>query len=103
MKKTITLTIVALFAMIGLKAQATMYLVGDCFNGWTTTGNVEMTDDGDGMYSWSGNLVAGSSFAFFRDTEDWGSQRGPAAGDGSVQVSARRQKAQLAYGRSTEQ
>lgn len=84
MKKTITLTIVALLAMIGLKAQAAMYLVGDGFNGWTTTGNVEMTDEGDGMYSWSGNLVAGSSFAFFRDTEDWGSQRGPAAGDGSA-------------------
>ena len=84
MKKIITLSIVALLAMIGLKAQAAMYLVGDGFNGWTTTGNVEMTDDGDGMYSWSGNLVAGSSFAFFRDTEDWGSQRGPAAGDGSA-------------------
>lgn len=84
MKKTITLSIFALLAMIGLKAQAAMYLVGDGFNGWTTTGNVEMTDEGDGMYSWSGNLVAGSSFAFFRDTEDWGSQRGPAAGDGSA-------------------
>ena len=84
MKKTITLSIVALLAMIGLKAQAAMYLVGDGFNGWTTTGNVEMTDEDDGMYSWSGNLVAGSSFAFFRDTEDWGSQRGPAAGDGSA-------------------
>lgn len=84
MRKSITLSIVALLAMIGLKAQAAMYLVGDGFNGWTTTGNVEMTDDGDGMYSWSGNLVAGSSFAFFRDTEDWGSQRGPAAGDGSA-------------------
>ena len=84
MKKTITLSIVALLAMIGLKAQAAMYLVGDGFNGWTTTGNVEMTDEGDGLFSWSGNLVAGSSFAFFRDTEDWGSQRGPAAGDGSA-------------------
>lgn len=84
MKKTITLTIVALLAMIGLKAQAAMYLVGEGFNGWTTTGNVEMTDEGDGMYSWTGNLVAGSSFAFFRDTEDWGSQRGPANGDGSA-------------------
>ena len=84
MKKIITLSIVALFAMIGLKAQAAMYLVGDSFNGWSTTGNVEMTDDGEGMYSWSGNLLAGTSFAFFRDTEDWGSQRGPAAGDGSA-------------------
>lgn len=84
MKKSFTFTIVALLAMIGLQAQAAMYLVGEGFNGWTTTGNVEMTDDGDGMYSWSGNLVAGSSFAFFRDTEDWGSQRGPANGDGSA-------------------
>lgn len=84
MKKIITLTFVALLAIIGLKAQAAMYLVGEGFNGWTTTGNVEMTDDGDGIYSWSGNLTAGSSFAFFRDTENWGSQRGPANGDGSA-------------------
>ncbi len=84
MKKMITLTIFALLAMVGLKAQAAMYLVGEGFNGWTTTGNVEMTDDGDGIYSWSGNLTAGSSFAFFRDTENWGSQRGPASGDGSA-------------------
>ena len=84
MKKSITLSIIALFAMIGLKAQATMYLVGEGFNGWTTTGNVEMTFDGDSIYSWEGDLTAGSSFAFFRDTEDWGSQRGPANGDGSA-------------------
>lgn len=84
MKKIITLTFVALLAMIGLKAQAAMYLVGEGFNGWTTTGNVEMTDDGEGIYSWSGSLTAGSSFAFFRDTEDWGSQRGPVSGDGSA-------------------
>ena len=84
MKKIFTLIFVALFAMYGLKAQATMYLVGEGFNGWSTTGNVEMTDDGEGIYSWSGTLTAGSSFAFFRDTEDWGSQRGPVAGDGSA-------------------
>lgn len=84
MKKIVTLSIIALIAIIGLKAQATMYLVGEGFNGWTTTGNVEMTFDGDSIYSWSGNLTAGSSFAFFRDTEDWGSQRGPASGDGSA-------------------
>ena len=84
MKKIITLTIIALFAMVGLKAQAAMYLVGDEFNGWVTTGNTEMTDDGDGMYSWTGQLSAGSYFAFFRDTEDWGSQRGPANGNDSA-------------------
>lgn len=84
MKKVYTFILVALFAMIGLKAQATMYLVGEGFNGWTTTGNVEMNDDGDGIYSWTGELTAGSSFAFFRDTENWGSQRGPASGDGSA-------------------
>lgn len=84
MKKIITLSFVALITMIGLKAQAAMYLVGEGFNGWTTTGNVEMTFDGDSIYSWEGNLTAGSSFAFFRDTENWGSQRGPANGDGSA-------------------
>ncbi|MBO4813883.1 MAG: hypothetical protein J5523_02880 [Muribaculaceae bacterium] len=84
MKKIITLTFVALLAMLGLKSQAAMYLVGEGFNGWVTTGSTVMTDDGEGIYSWSGTLTAGSSFAFFRDTENWGSQRGPARGDGSA-------------------
>ena len=84
MKKIITLTLVALIAMIGLKSQAAMFLVGEGFNGWVTTGSTTMIDDGTGIFSWSGTLTAGSSFAFFRDTEDWGSQRGPANGDGSA-------------------
>ncbi len=84
MKKIITLTFVALLAMIGLKTQAAMFLVGEGFNGWVTTGSTTMEDNGEGIFSWSGSLTAGSSFAFFRDTEDWGSQRGPARGDGSA-------------------
>ena len=40
MKKNFTLILVALLAMVGLKAQAAMYLVGDAFNGWNTSGNV---------------------------------------------------------------
>lgn len=84
MKKIITLTFIALLATIGMKTQAAMFLVGEGFNGWVTTGSTTMEDNGEGIYSWSGTLTAGSSFAFFRDTEDWGSQRGPANGDGSA-------------------
>lgn len=85
MKKSYTLIFIALFTMLGLKANADgMWLVGEGFNGWSTTGSTVMTDDGNGIYSWSGSLTAGSSFAFFKDSENWGSQRGPDSGDGSA-------------------
>lgn len=44
MKKISTLTIVALFAMIGLRAQATMNPVGDELNGSVTNGTTVMAD-----------------------------------------------------------
>ncbi len=77
-----TLCVMALTAM-AFNANAAMWLVGDAFNGWNESGNVEMTADGD-IYTWSGELTAGKYFAFFKDTQGWSYQRGPAAGDGAA-------------------
>ena len=77
-----TLCVMALTAM-AFNANAAMWLVGDAFNGWNENGNVEMTADGD-IYTWSGELTAGKYFAFFKDTQGWSYQRGPAAGDGAA-------------------
>ena len=80
MKKHYTLIIVALFAMFGLNANAAMWLVGDAFNGWNTSGNVQMTQNGD-IYSYTATLTVGKYFAFFKDSQSWSSQRGPQIGD----------------------
>lgn len=84
MKKNFTFILVALFAMVGLKAQAAMYLVGDAFNGWNTSGNVVMSTDDNNIYYYTADLTAGKYFAFFKDNEDWSYQRGPAAGNNSA-------------------
>ena len=84
MKKNFTLILVALFAMVGMKAQAAMYLVGDAFNGWNTSGNVVMSTDDNNIYYYTADLTAGKYFAFFKDNEGWSYQRGPAAGNKSA-------------------
>ena len=84
MKKNFTLILVALFAMVGMKAQAAMYLVGDAFNGWNTSGNVVMSTDDNNIYYYTADLTAGKYFAFFKDNEGWSYQRGPAAGNNSA-------------------
>lgn len=80
MKKHYTLIIVALFAMFGLNANAAMWLVGDAFNGWNESGNVQMTQNGD-IYSYTATLNVGKYFAFFKDSQSWSSQRGPETGN----------------------
>ena len=84
MKKNFTLILVALLAMVGMKAQAAMYLVGDAFNGWNTSGNVVMSTDDNNIYYYTAELTAGKYFAFFKDNEGWSYQRGPAAGNNSA-------------------
>lgn len=83
MKKLFTTLSLAVIAMT-FNANAMVWLVGDGFNGWGTSNNIEMTLEGDSIYTWTGELMAGASFAFFKGTQDWGSQRGPARGDGSA-------------------
>ena len=80
MKKLYSLMLVALLAMLGQNAQAAMWLVGDAFNGWNESGNVEMVND-NGIYTYTATLSAGKYFAFFKDSQSWGSQRGPMTGD----------------------
>lgn len=77
MKKAYTLIFVALFAMLGLKAQAAMWLVGDAFNGWNESGNNVQMEAKDGIYTYTANLTEGKGFAFFKDNEGWSNQRGP--------------------------
>lgn len=84
MKKFFTTLCLAAIAALAFNANAQMWLVGDAFNGWNQSGNVEMTNQGDNIYTWSGDLVANTYFAFFKDTQDWGSQRGPANGNDSA-------------------
>lgn len=57
-------------------ANADMWLVGDAFNGWSTSGNVEMTNN-NGIYTYTAVLTEGKYFAFFKDSQNWSSQRGP--------------------------
>ncbi|MBR6248449.1 MAG: carboxypeptidase regulatory-like domain-containing protein [Muribaculaceae bacterium] len=66
--------------MLGLKANAAMWLVGDAFNGWNESGNVEMTES-NGIYTYTADLTAGKYFAFFKDSQSWDYQRGPMTGD----------------------
>ncbi|MBQ9466759.1 MAG: hypothetical protein IJU62_07265, partial [Muribaculaceae bacterium] len=83
MKKFYSLFLLTVVAMLGLQAQAAMWLVGDAFNGWNESGNVEMTQDGD-IYSYTAEIGANKYFAFFKDTQGWNYQRGPARGNDSA-------------------
>ena len=76
------LTLVML-AITWTNANAAMWLVGDPFGGWNTSGNVEMTES-NGIYTYTADLTAGKGFAFFKDSQAWTSQRGPNSGDGSA-------------------
>ena len=83
MKKFYSLFLLTVAATIGLQANAAMWLVGDAFNGWNESGNVEMTQDGT-IYTYEATLTAGKYFAFFKDSQAWTSQRGPERGNDSA-------------------
>lgn len=83
MKKFYSLLAVAAMALLGLQAQGQqVWLVGDAFNGWNESGNVEMTNN-NGVFTYTAEIGAGKYFAFFKDQQAWGSQRGPANGNNS--------------------
>ena len=78
--KKLTLILSMMIALIGLNANAAMYLVGDGpLGGWSPNGGLEMTDDGTGIYTYDldvpagdGNLVIYFVFADNRaDANDW--------------------------------
>ena len=68
MKKFFTLIAVAAFA---LSMQASMYLVGaEPFGGWDTSNGVEMTDNGDGTYSYTTFIPGNIYFVFANNLTD---------------------------------
>ncbi len=60
-----------------------MWLVGDAFNGWNESGNVQMTQNVN-IFSYTAEVEANKYFAFFKDSEDWSQMRGPARGNDSA-------------------
>ena len=77
-----------MIALVGLNANAAMYIVGSgIFGNWNPGGGVEMTNNGDGTYSYT-TTVDGEVFFVFGDglNSDWGvfnsnHRYGPATGD----------------------
>lgn len=61
-------------ALIGLKANAAIYIVGDApFGGWDPAAGVEMTPQGDGTYTYT-TTISGTVYFVFADglDSDWG-------------------------------
>ena len=89
--KRLTLIISMLIALIGLNANAAMYIVGsDPFGNWNPGNGVEMTDNGDGTYSYT-VAINGTVYFVFGDglNGDWGifntnHRYGPASGDTEI-------------------
>ena len=80
-----------MIALVGLNANAAMYIVGSgIFGNWNPGGGVEMTNNGDGTYSYT-TTVDGEVFFVFGDglNSDWGvfnsnHRYGPATGDMTI-------------------
>ena len=89
--KRLTLIISMLIALIGLNANAAMYIVGsDPFGNWNPGNGVEMTDNGDGTYSYT-VAINGTVYFVFGDglNGDWNifnanHRYGPATGDTGI-------------------
>ena len=86
-----------MIALIGFNANAAIYIVGDSpFAGWHTYNGTEMTDNGDGTYSYKAT-ISGSVWFVFADqltegtSDDWTTfnpnyRIGPTNGDETVTV-----------------
>ena len=91
--KKLTLILSMMIALIGLNANAAIYIVGDePFGGWSYNGGTEMTDNQDGSYSITAT-ISGSVWFVFADGRgtSWdefnGTYRfGPTGGDETVEV-----------------
>ena len=81
-----------MIALIGINANAAMYIVGAApFGGWNPNAGVEMTDNGDGTYSYTVELNGQVGFVFGDGLADWSKfnsdyRYGPATGDTSIQA-----------------
>ena len=69
--KKLTLIALVMMAFIGINANAAIYLVGNApfGNGWDPSNGVEMTDNGDGIYTYTAT-VSGSVWFCFADGLD---------------------------------
>ena len=82
-----------LIALVGFNANAAMYIVGsNPFGNWNPGNGVEMTDNGDGTYTYTAT-ISGTVYFVFGDglNSDWGvfnpdHRYGPATGDENVAV-----------------
>ena len=70
--KKLTLFLSMMIALIGLNANAAMYIVGNTpFGNWNPGNGVEMTDaDGDGIYSYVTDQISGTVWFVFADGLD---------------------------------
>ena len=98
MRKTFTLLLVLVAAMMALQASAQMYIVGDGpFGGWNPSSGVPMTAKADGTYSYT-TTISGKVYFVFADglsssPDDWDTfnnnyRFGPSNGDQAVTVNS---------------
>ncbi len=91
--KKLTLVLSMLIALVGFNANAAMYIVGsNPFGNWNPGNGVEMTDNGDGTYSYTATIT-GTVYFVFGDglNSEWTDfnadhRYGPATGDENVTV-----------------
>ena len=93
--KKLTLILSMMIALVGLNANAAMYIVGNVpFGDWNPGGGVEMTDtDGDGVYTYVTDQINGTVWFVFGDGLDaeWnvfnnGLRIGPLNGNEEVKI-----------------
>ena len=90
--KKLTLILSLLIALVGLNANAAMYIVGDApFGGWNPNGGVQMTDNGGGIYTYTATINGTVFFVFGDGQADWDTfnpnhRYGPANGNEAVTV-----------------
>ena len=82
-----------MIALVGLNANAAMYIVGDApFGGWNPGAGVEMTNNGDGTYSYTVQINGQVGFVFGDGlNSNWGTfntnhRYGPANGNTTIQA-----------------
>ena len=83
-----------MLALIGLNANAAMYIVGQSpFGDWNPAGGVEMTDNGDGTYTYTATINGTVNFVFADgQSSEWSVfnsqyRYGPASGDTEISAS----------------
>ena len=81
--KKLTLVFSLLIALIGFNANAAMYIVGNNpFGNWHTYAGVEMTDNGNGVYTYVTDQIGGTVWFVFADAltsgpnDDWNTFNG---------------------------